>query len=284
MILCGIDRETDMRRYIAPIVTITGLTLLSAPAAAQDLSDRYWLEGSVYSPKVNTTVAVSSKSPVTIGTEIDLESDLDLANDKVLPAIFAGARVGGGFSIAAEYYALRRSGSATIARDITFDDVTYPASATLSSGFDTDIYRLTVGYAFVHNDKFELGAALGAHVTNIEASISGQGSVGNASATTEARSQKVLAPLPTIGIFGTAELLPRLNLNARVDYLSLKIDDYKGRLINAQASLGYRVLKNIGIGIAWRYVDYRLDIDKERVFGRFSYRFSGPAAFLRVGF
>jgi hypothetical protein len=50
-----------------------------------------------------------------------LISDLIWISDKnkKLPAVFAGARIGPGFSIAAEYYARHRKGGVTLARDIT---------------------------------------------------------------------------------------------------------------------------------------------------------------------
>lgn len=270
----------DVRLAAASLIALA----IAAPASAQALDDHYWIEGSIYAPKVDTSVQLSSKDPVTIGTEIDFESDLDLDRDKVLPAFFAGARIGSGFSIAAEYYALHRSGGRTLERDITFRDVTYPASVTVESGFDTDVYRLVVGYELIHRPTYELGIALGVHATNIKAEISGQGSIGGAGASLQAREEEVLAPLPTIGLFGAVEAMPRLTFNGRVDYLSLKIDQYKGRLINAQAAVSYEIIDHVSLGINYRYVDYRLDVDKERVEGRLAYRFSGPSVFLRIGF
>lgn len=34
----------------------------------------------------------------------------------------------------------------------------------------------------------------------------------------------------------------------------------------------------------WRYVNYRVDVDKDNWAGRMKYRFSGPAVFMQVGF
>lgn len=272
------------RTTLFALLASGGLAVLAMPASAQSLDDKYWIEVAGYWPDVDSNVRVQSKNFPNVATDIDLESDLDLSDRKGLPAISAGVRLGSHFVIGAEYYALKREGTLAIQRDIVFDDVTYPVGASVSSGFDSDIYRLTVGYDFVRNDKFAFGAALGAHVTNFDVSLSGQANVGNAGISTEVRRREVLAPLPTIGLFGSAKLVDKLTLNGRVDFLSLKIDDYKGRLINAQAALTYRFLKNVGLGVMYRYVDYRLDADKEKWEGRITYRFSGPAVFLQVGF
>ena len=266
------------------VVPALGVLFAATPAQAQALEDDFWLQVSGFWAKVDTDVSVSPISDPDAGTEIDLESDLNLDDSALLPAFFAGARLGSGFSLGAEYYSLGRDGPVTLERDIVFQDVTYPATVDVTTGFDTDVYRFTVGYAFVGNEDFEIGAALGLHATDIALSVSGEGSAGGAVRQIETRRTEFLAPLPTIGLFATFEPMPRLTVGARVDFLSLSIDDYDGRLINAQASAAYRIFGNVGVGIAYRFVDYRLDVEKTNYVGRFSYEFSGPAVFLEIGF
>lgn len=271
------------KRVISATVMIGAGMLWSAPASAQALDDDFWIVGSAYWPKIDTDVRVSSKTNNTNGTDIDLEKDLDLDNDAVLPAVNAGARFGR-IIVGADFYRLKRTATAAIDRDIIFDDVTYPVAASVTSGFTTDIYRLTVGYAFVQNDKAEVGAAIGLHATNFDLSLVGQASAGGEGVQTEVRRRDFLAPLPTVGLFASFEVAPKVTVNSRIDYLSLKIDDYKGRLINAQAAVTYRAFKNVGIGVMYRYVDYRVGIDKEMWTGRVRYKYYGPALFLEVGF
>lgn len=269
-----------------PGAGICAAALLALPVAAQAqaLDDKYWIEISGFWPDVNSHVRVANVAHPNIATGIDLESDLDLADRKVVPAVQAGARFGH-FIVAAEYYALHRASSRSIAHDITFDDVTYSVGATVSSEFNSDIYRLTVGYDIVRKEDLEFGLALGGHITNFEVGLNGQGTVsGTAVVSTETRRKSVLAPLPTVGAYGAVRLVPRLTLNARVDWLQLKIDDYKGRLWNVQAGLSYRLFKNVGIGVMYRYVGYRLDANKEKWTGSMDYKFNGPAAVLRIGF
>ncbi|KQY29431.1 hypothetical protein ASD38_08760 [Caulobacter sp. Root487D2Y] len=255
----------------------------ASSAHAQALDDRYWLQAQAFWPDIDTTVAVSNKTG-TIGTKIDLESDLKLSDRKSLPAFFAGARIGDRWSVVGEYYALNRSASATAGRDLTFDDVTYPAGVTIASEFKTDVYRVAVGYAFVRNDKLDLGGVVGLHVTQFTVGLEGQGHVGNAAVQTEARQRDALAPLPTLGAYGIYQATPKLTVGGRIDYLSLKVSDYDGRLINAQASVSYRVFENVGIGVMYRYVDYELGIEKERWDGDVAYTFKGPALFLQAAF
>ena len=258
--------------------------LFAAPAHAQALDDDFWVEVSGYWASIETRVQVSSVGGTTIGTEINGESDLGLDDSEFLPMVHAGARFGGNWIVGAEFFTLHRDTTNTLARDITYDDVTYEASASVTSGFDTDIYRFTIGYAFIRTPTVEVGGAIGVHATDVEASIEGEGRIGNASAQFTRRSKQFLAPLPTVGLFAHFQVVPWLTVGGRIDYLSLSVGDYDGRLINTEASIAYRLFRNVGIGAAYRLVNYRVGVEKERYTGRFTYEFSGPTVFLQAGF
>jgi hypothetical protein len=219
-----------------------------------------------------------------VASEIDLEGDLDLADRKGLPAFMAGARIGERWSIVGEYYGLDRSASANVKRDITFDDVVYPTGANVASSFDTKVYRVAVGYAFLQRETFELGASLGLHVTEFKITLQGEGRLGGTPVQSEIRKRDALAPLPTLGLYGAYAFTPRLTATARVDYLSLKVGDYDGRLTNSEIRLNYRVFDHVGFGAGYRYVDYNLDIDKERWNGEMAYKFKGPVLFVQAAF
>jgi hypothetical protein len=264
--------------------SILGTVAFASSANAQSLEDKFWIQGAGFLANVDTDVRVGTTANPNGGTQIDLEDDLGLDDSSLLPSIYAGAKLGGGFVITGEYYSLGRDSTRTISRTITVDDVTYPVNASVTAGFDTDIYRFTIGYSFVRNESVEVGAAIGFHATDLQLSLSGQGSAGGAPVSTQVRRKDFLAPMPTVGLYTTFEVMPRVTINARADYLSLGIDDYDGSLLNAQASVSYRVMDNVGIGVGYRYVDYDLDVTKPNVVGNFDYQFWGPSFFIELGF
>lgn len=265
-------------------MSFLGAAAVAAPAGAQAIEDDFWISGSGFLANVDTKVRSTLATNPDGGTEIDLEDDLGLDDSELLPAIYAGAKLGGGFVVTAEYYSLSRDTTATIARDIIVDDVTYPINASVSAGFNTAIYRLTVGYSFIRNETTEVGAAIGLHATDLEFSLSGQGSSGGAPVTLQTRRKDFLAPIPTVGLYATFEVAPRVTINARADYLSLGIDDYDGSILNAQAAVSYRFTENFGIGVGYRYVDYDLDVERDTYVASFDYKFWGPSIFIEAGF
>lgn len=271
--------------------TLTGLVAITvifaiwpAPdARAQNLSKDYWINVQAYYPRVDTDVRVTADTAQQIGTDIDLERDLELDDRDFLPAVSIGSRFGK-IVVGFDFFKLKRDGEVTLERDIQFDDVTYPFDARVESGFDSEVYRLTVGYSFIQRPGLEVGAAIGVHATDFTVSIEGE-VAGNAfEAESQLRSRSVLAPLPTVDLYGTWRIGETLEASGRIDYLPLKIDDYDGKLINAQAGVNYNITDKLALGVAYRFVEYRLGVDKERWNGRMRYELSGPAVIAQVSF
>lgn len=176
---------------------LAGVLLGAAvPGQAARIDDRFYLSISAFKPRINTTLQVDVPGLPGDGTVIDMENDLGMADSEWLPAFEAGARLGNRFRIEAEYYRLSRSSSFDLRRDIVWEDVTYSAGVKVDSSFDTTVYRGTLGYSFVKTPEWELGADLGAHVTEFAASISGAGSVNGIVFPISQRRQEQLVPLP----------------------------------------------------------------------------------------
>ena len=264
----------------AAIAMLAGTTA----AEAQTASDRYWVQGGVFFPKIRSEFQLSAPGVGLNGTVLGFERDLGLKDTGTLAAFAAGVRLGDNWRLGAEYYGLGRTGSAALKRSIVVDNVVYPAAAAITSRFKTDVYRATVGYSFLRGEDYEVGGALGLHMTNFDVSLSGIGSVGGQTAATQVRRRDLLAPLPTLGLYAGWQPAPKLQLGARIDYLKLGISDYTGRLINAEASIGYRVIDHLSFGAMYRFVDYRVTVAKPVWVGEVRYRFHGPALFVQLGF
>src|SRR5687768_7749351 len=93
---------------MAAAVPLIGAALIATPAQAQSLQDDFWFQLSGYWADVDTDLTLSPVANPDAGTEIDLEDDLGFDDSEFLPSLFAGARIGSGFSLGAEYYALSR--------------------------------------------------------------------------------------------------------------------------------------------------------------------------------
>lgn len=274
-----------IRQLCCAALCAFGTALPALPALAQDAApEKFWLLAGLFYPDIDTSVRVQGTSIGPAATTIDFERDLKFADRAALPSITAGIRLGRNGRMVGEYYRLSRSRKTLLSTAIVFDGVTYPVNASVRGSFSSDVYRVTLGYSFVNTPKVEAGASIGAHLTDFSVGIAGSGSVGTAGASFQERRRRVFAPLPTVGAHLDWRPAPKVALGARADFLSLTIDDYDGRLINAQASAAYEVTRGLSLGAMWRYVDYRLRASKTDWSGQVNYRFSGPMAFVEYRF
>lgn len=273
-----------MRRNV--MIGLLGAMWAASPAAAaeDELRDKFWLQAGAYYPDVTTSIRVEGPAPSDPATTINFERDLDFDERVVLPSLTAGMRIGTDWRVVGEFYRLSRSREATLDTEITFDDVTYPVNASVRGSFSSDVYRLSVGYSIINQSDVEAGLSVGAHVTDFAVGIAGSGSIGSAGASFQERRRELLAPLPTVGAYVDWQPARKLRLEGRLDYLSLEIDDYDGRLLNAQASAAYEVANGLDVGLMWRYVDYRVRVMRSDWTGQVNYRFSGPTLFLQYRF
>lgn len=257
-------------------------SLAATSASAQAMDERFWLEGSGYFPGIETKINVSRTGQP--GTVIDAENDLGMDDTDTLPAIYGGWRMSPRWILTGEFYALDRESSKTLERTIEFDGATYPVGVSLDSKIASNVYRATVGYSFIHNDRSELGASIGLHATDFDIALNGEAQIGPAVRQVVKRERTFLAPMPTIGVYGTYEITPKVILNGRVDFLSLEVDEYGGGITNAQASVAYRFTRMFSAGLAYRYVAYDLQVEKTDYNADIDYNFSGPSIFARVSF
>jgi opacity protein-like surface antigen len=274
-----------MTMGIALRMAAAGVLLASSSAAlAQRADDKFFLKGGAFISDVSSTFRIDGNDGQ-IGSEISLEKDFDLEGVSVGPYALAGWRFSKHWRFEFEYFSLSREGNAVIDREIRVGDTVYPVNGDVSAGLTTDIYRFSIGWSFLHGQNYELGANLGFYLNNFGAFVEGQGTVdgvGSIELTREQRNQ--LVPLPTLGVYGRYDINNVWSLNGRVDYFSVKIDQYKGSIIDVSGGISARVTKNLGLGAEFRYVDYGLTATAEKFTGQVDYNFYGPFLFVELGF
>src|SRR5262245_54926115 len=272
----------NVHRQLLATIFLTGL---SATASAEAPQDRFWAGLEYFYPTITSTAKIDATVTSRPGSEIRLEDDLDLDDRKGTPYLNLGARIGDSWRIEFEYYALNREATRNIGRQIDFGDVSFPIGAQITTEFNSTIYRLTGGWSCLRTQQAEAGVSAGLHVTDFEAQLSGVGTgvLGGAPAFRR-EAHDALVPLPTFGLYGSYVVIPQVILRGRVDFLSLKYQDYDGRLINWMAAADWRFHRNMAVGLGYRYVDYKLDATKSNFTVESCYKLEGPTIYFTVGF
>ena len=89
---------------------------------------------------------------------------------------------------------------------------------------------------------------------------------------------------PNLGLYANVDLSRTFSLNAGANWFKIKVGDYKGNIFDVSAGISARVVRNLGIGARYRYVDYGLRAQADDWDGKVNYRFHGPAVFVELGF
>lgn len=211
-----------------------------------------------------------------VGTPIDFERDLDL---NVKEAVFRGDgywRFGnrGRHRVDGSFFSLSRDGSKTIDLSIKFGDETFSIAAEIETEFDVKIFKADYTYMIFQGDHYEVGASIGTFVFDFDASIreASLGKIGSSDLT---------VPLPTLGLRGNVEILPKLVLKASGDVFALSVGKYDGTLYDVLVGLDYNVTDHIGIGVGYNYVDMDVNIDNKDFDVDVGWTYKGALVYLK---
>ncbi|MFH7018556.1 hypothetical protein [Flavobacterium sp. FlaQc-47] len=233
---------------------------------------RFKFTAGVFFPSNNTQVEVGSNNG-DFGNMIDFENDLGFKKNTTS---FTGAfewRISRRSRFGAEYFYLKRTATKTLQKEIEFGDHTYPVNATVSAFMDNQIYRITYGYAFVSQPKYEIGALIGAHITLADVGLNLE------AATAQAEykdSFDFTAPLPDLGLWTEVVLAKKWGIYANANYFAIKVDEIDGRLWSYNLSVLYNVYENLSLTAGYTGLNMRIDVDREKLNGFFKWGYNGP--------
>ncbi|MEX6686962.1 hypothetical protein QTN47_05630 [Danxiaibacter flavus] len=234
---------------------------------------RFKVAAGGFVPINNTQIEVGSQDG-SFGTTIDFENDLGYSKTT---GTFLGDlqwRISRRSRLDFAYYHIDRSSSHRLEKNIEFKDKVYPVNATAKSYFNTDIFRLSYGYAFFSRPRFEAGALIGAHIVKAGVGLSASGTSGNIDVSNDFG---FTAPLPDVGLWGGYVIAPRWSINGEISYLALKVDNVDGRLINYNIAVMYEVLSHFTLALGYTGLNFRVDVDKDKYKGFFKWGYNGPS-------
>lgn len=222
---------------------------------------------------VNNTKIEIGNSDGSRGTEIDFEDDLGFKKSTVT---FMGNfqwRASRRSRFDLGFFHLDRTTSRQLQKTIEFGDHTYPVNATVSSYFKVDIYQFSYGYAFLLGPKYELGLQLGIHTLSTGVGI---GLAGQTAGVSYNDDFDFTAPLPDIGIWGGYAFTEKLALNGNVNYFSIKVNDFTGKIVSYNLSLMYQIIPDLSMALGYTGMNFTVDVVKTNMDGYLKWGYNGP--------
>lgn len=233
---------------------------------------RIKVSAGLFIPINNTIIEVGSANG-DYGTTIDLEDDLGFRKSTHTFLGDVQWRISRRSQFEVSYFYLNRTTSRTLDKTIEFGDHTYPVDADIQSFFKTSIFRVSYGYAFFVDPKYEFGLMIGAHIIHSEVGMSLSGATLNLSYKDD---YNFTAPLPDIGIWGGYAISERFAVKGSMSYFSLKVDNKDGKVTSGDFSVLYKAMENLHISLSYTGLKFNVDVEKEKGHGYFKWGYNGP--------
>lgn len=251
------------------------------------LSNKFIFYAGIYSSSKGIKIGVNGASNNDL---IDFSEKVDFNNNEITLFLNFNWRFARMWSLSAEYFSIKNGISRNINENFEWGDQIFNGGAGIKLGLNVSMYRVMIGRTITKGQKHELGIGLGAHTLDIKTYIEGEAYINNentgegADVSFERSNVSVVAPLPNIGAWYFYAPHPKWMLIARVDWFGLSVGDYSGSLWNLGGGVNYQFHKNIGIGLKYRYFQFKANVNKEKWDGSFSMNFKGPLLTINANF
>jgi hypothetical protein len=251
---------------------------IALPAHAID-DDRFTLRLGAMSVDAQSELRGSSEFA---GEPFEFTEDFDFGGKEVVPRVEGAFRFGDRNRLLFNYFGYDKDQRATLAEDISFDDVTIPAGSFAEAEVKFEVASLVYDFAVVETDTVSWGLQLGAEYAKLEGQL-------HAEAGTDRYDARETSDgyAPVVGTRLAFAPSEHWRFIAQGQYLDAgwgNFDDYEGDLSRANALVEYRFTPNFGVHVGYDW--FRLDVERsgsDGVLG-LDQEFKGPVAGITLAF
>ena len=259
---------------------------ISLPALAA-FDETYKLAIGASINEFDTDLRINSRDG-SIDKEIDLEDTLGFDQRVHLTWARGDWRIASRHRLSLAYTLINRSSGLTSQTDITIDGNKILAGANLSSSVRTHVFDIEYIYSFYKRPNIELGVTAGIYWMNSLAEVAGSGNVIIEGDDQEkfisdfSSTQRLIAPLPLIGLTADYAVNDRWILRGSARYFAITINNIDGYLLNINLAAEYLFNKHFGAGVSASSFDVRVDHDGIITQNTLNYRYNGVLGFIVI--
>ena len=129
------------------------------------------------------------------------------------------------------------------------NDITISAGSRVSSSLQYEISKASYYWSFYHNEKVELMAGAGLHISRFAIDLDVLNTPAGSPATQRTENAATTLPLPTLGFGLNYQVSPKLHWYLRGEGFYLEYDDWRGMFTDLEVGMEYRVWQGLGAGI-----------------------------------
>jgi hypothetical protein len=237
------------------------------------IEDRFRFELLLQGSQIDSTLRLDP-AETQRGTPLDLENDLDLDDLKTQLQFELTALPGEHNLIRLSSMSTRRSATATVDQIFMFDDQIFLVNDVVDSEVNLILYGLTYGYRFFPTNRIEITPTFGIQIAEVEARIRSR-------SRTVSEDEDGVAPIPLLGLEGSFAINDRWAIDARAQYLGVRISGVVGSIKDVRLGGSYQFNPHVAVGLGYRLFDIDVENEDGDNPGRVEYRLDGPMLYVR---
>lgn len=272
------------------IRTFTLLTFcLFVPTAWSALDETYQLTIGTSVSDYDSKIRINSRDD-SIDKEIDFEDVLGLDNKVRLSWIKGVWHMGARHTLNLIYLPISRSSSITSSNDIDVGGNVIKAGASFATSVNTHVFDIEYIYSFYQRPDLEIGVTGGLYWMNslVEVAAAGEiileGEDLPEFRTDYQANQRLIAPLPLLGIAAIYEINPQWRAKVNARYFDVTIGDIDGRILSLTLGTEYYFTKRLGLGASIASFDLSVQQNGVVFINSLQYEYVGLQAFMVMKF
>jgi hypothetical protein len=269
------------RCFVIIVLCVTAL-----PARA-DFDELYKLEMGRAVVDFDSKISVNSRDD-SINKELDFEDTAGFDSQLRIGVVKGSWRMADRHRLSLLYAPIKRATELTTSKDIEIDGNIIRAGASLGTSVKTHVFDIEYLYSYYKRPNLELAVSAGIYWMNslTEFTASGQVVI-EGSGQEEFRSdyqanQRLVAPLPLLGLSASYAITPQWIAHAYARYLDVTISDIEGRILSFNLKTEYYFTDHVALGAAYTVFDLSVRHNGVVFFNSLSYEYSGLQAYLAL--
>ncbi|MGE0115835.1 MAG: hypothetical protein AB7T07_13240 [Steroidobacteraceae bacterium] len=217
------------------------------------VEDRLRIEVGLWNVGMDTYLRADATSAQP-GTTLDGESDVGLADSRLMPDIELTLLPGKRHLLRVNGFSSRRNGSAVLTRDVQFDGNDYFAGDLVKSTLNLDMLGVGYAYRLFKTPRYELDIGADVQITAVEANV-------YVPRRGIREADDGVLPIPMLDAEARWEVWPRWQLLARYRWLgdSGNNGEVKGRLADWRVGVQWQFSQHLGLGLHYRSFGIQVD-------------------------
>ncbi len=276
-----------LRRY--PAVLFTSLSALAwqstANASSLAMDETFSLSAGGYHVfRADTTVSLVSRN-AGAGAVIRPTDTLGLDLENTVLKVNGRYRFSPSSQVVVSWFKVDSEAKRNLQSDVDWvapngDEITLAQGSRVASSMDYEISKASYFYSFYHNEKVELMAGGGLHVSRFAIDIDVLSTPGGGASSQQTENAATTIPLPTLGFGLNYRVTPRLHWYLRGDGFYLEFDDWKGLFTDLEVGAEYRLWKGLSVGAGLATNNLTVTETTSRYKFRYDNRLSGAHTYL----